>query len=496
MIAIYARQSIDRPDSVSIDAQIEQCRKLAQGETQVYTDSGYSGKNINRPEFERMMQDIKDKKITSVISYRLDRVSRNIIDFANLLRLFDDLGVNYVSATEQFDTSSPMGRAMIYIVMVFAQLERETIATRILDNYRFRAKRGLFMGGNAPFGYESRQAFIDGKKVSVLEPSENAELLRRIFNEFSSRESLNSICHELNQEGNKTTKGNLWTGNSVKRVLRNISPCCADAKIHNYLVACGYTVSNSFDDFDGTHGMCLFFKNKNRNQATEISEQVAVIGLHKPLIPSEQYIRVQQILNANAPVHGKRSNRTFLAGLIKCRACGHSFGVKYTSTAGKEYAYYRCRGREGRGVCSNDLYVVANALEDDIVQQCRLHLAQFTFSEAKVEAEEPFTQAFEVEGLKEQIQNLIDNIGKGTAVVDNLLTQKIMSLQKQIERITSQTRATSPAVTIDYKTLKWITKEVNRFTDLSIQQKNEVMRSMINAVSIDNEGRIELEYLF
>ena len=82
--------------------------QAAQGEVRVYADAGYSGKNTNRPEFERMMQDLRNRKITAVISYRLDRVSRNIIDFANLLGVFEQYGVKYISATEQFDTSTPM----------------------------------------------------------------------------------------------------------------------------------------------------------------------------------------------------------------------------------------------------------------------------------------------------------------------------------------------------------------------------------------------------
>ncbi|MCI2106027.1 MAG: recombinase family protein [Intestinimonas sp.] len=496
MIAIYARQSIERPDSVSIETQVDQCRSFAAGESRVYADAGYSGKNINRPEFERMIREIKDGKITAVISYRLDRVSRNIIDFANLLSMFEQYGVKYISATEQFDTSTPMGRAMIYIVMVFAQLERETIATRISDNYRFRAARGLFMGGNAPFGYDSRRVTEAGKKISVLEPNDQAGILKRIFDMCSSRESLVSICHELNQEGIKTAKGNLWSSGSVKRVLRNISPCRADETIYEYLVTCGYHVSNGLDEFDGQHGMCLFFKNKNRNQPAEISSQVAVIGLHKPLISSAQYIHVQNILNANTPVRGKRSDRTFLAGLVKCKECGHSFGVKYTAKGGREYAYYRCRGRESRGVCGNNIYIPADEIETLIVQRCRSHLAQIGSSEKKVSVRDPFPAASEVEQLNEQIQNLIDNIGKGNSVVNDLLTKKITSLQKQIDTISSSARTPEVSSEIDAKTVKWLAGQLDRFPELTIPQKTDVMRNIVKTIAIGRNGEIEIDYLF
>ncbi len=210
-VAIYARQSIEKKDSVSLEAQIQQCKLIAGDDVIIYKDAGYSGKNTNRPDFERMIDDITAGKIDAVISYRLDRVSRSITDFANLLTFFEKNNVKYISATESFDTSSPMGRAMIYIVMVFAQLERETIATRIEDNYRFRAKQGGFMGGNTPFGYDKKQVELDGKKVSMLVPNENAETLKKIFDMFTSKDSVYNIVHALNKAGHLTAKGNLWT---------------------------------------------------------------------------------------------------------------------------------------------------------------------------------------------------------------------------------------------------------------------------------------------
>ncbi len=495
MYAIYARQSIERQDSVSIEAQVEQCRRFTDGEVTTYADAGYSGKNTNRPEFEHMMQDIKSGKITAVVSYRLDRVSRNITDFAGLLGIFEKQGVKYISATEQFDTSTPMGRAMIYIVMVFAQLERETIATRISDNYRFRANKGLFMGGNTPFGYASRKDTIDGKAVSVLEPNEQKDILMRIFESFSSKESLYSIGHNLNTAGLLTAKGNTWSTGAIKRVLQNITPCCADEHLYHYLTACGYSISNSIEDFDGTHGMCIFFKNKNRNQLTEISEQVAVIGLHKPLISSEQYIHAQKILNTNPPSHGKRASRTFLAGLVKCKECGHSFGVKYTARGATEYAYYRCRGREQRGVCENSAFLKAHDIEAYIIQECKIYLDNISVKESQTEKPEVYKPYSEVEQLQAQIQNLIDNIGKGNSVVDNLLTQKITALQIQIDEITKNIRS-QPTPIIDAKFIKTTRENLNRFSEFDMNQKTDIIRGIVKSITIDKNHEVQIEFFF
>lgn len=140
-IAIYARKSVFREDSISVESQVEFCEYEARGEDYlVYKDNGYSGKNTDRPDFQKMMNDIKAGKIKKVIVYKLDRISRSVLDFSEMMQEFQKYNVSFVSATEHFDTSSPMGRAMLNICIVFAQLERETKHTkdnssRVDDDY-------------------------------------------------------------------------------------------------------------------------------------------------------------------------------------------------------------------------------------------------------------------------------------------------------------------------------------------------------------------------
>ena len=152
MTGIYARQSIFKKDSLSIDAQIELCKQQAQGDFIVYKDAGFSGKNTNRPEFKRMMSDVKSGKINRIVCYRIDRISRSIADFGKIWDELNAHSVEFVSVSEQFDTATPIGRAMLYIIMVFAQLERETTAQRVTDNYYKRIHAGAWPGGPAPFG--------------------------------------------------------------------------------------------------------------------------------------------------------------------------------------------------------------------------------------------------------------------------------------------------------------------------------------------------------
>jgi len=135
MYAVYVRQSVDRPDSISIQSQIDFCKyEVRDNHYKIYEDKGYSGKNTDRPKFKEMIKAIKDGVITKVVVYKLDRISRSILDFSNLIEMFQKYNVEFISSTEKFDTSTPMGRAMLNICIVFAQLERETIQKRVEDN--------------------------------------------------------------------------------------------------------------------------------------------------------------------------------------------------------------------------------------------------------------------------------------------------------------------------------------------------------------------------
>ena len=140
-IAIYSRKSVFTGKGESIENQIQLCTdyinshySISKDNIFVYQDEGYSGGNMNRPMFKKLLDDANNKKFNCLVCYRLDRISRNVSDFSSLIEHLNKLNIDFVSIKEQFDTSTPMGRAMLYISSVFAQLERETIAERVRDN--------------------------------------------------------------------------------------------------------------------------------------------------------------------------------------------------------------------------------------------------------------------------------------------------------------------------------------------------------------------------
>lgn len=491
--AIYARQSIDKKDSVSIEAQIESCRNYANTQVETYIDKGWSGKTTDRPMIKKLVTDIKNDLVDTVIVYRIDRISRNIVDFANLLNLFDEHNVKFISATEQFDTSSPMGKAMIYIIMVFAQLERETIAKRIQDNYRFRSNSGkYFMGGNMPFGYKAEKSMVDGKKASVLIiDDETSGILKDIFNKFLEEESVMRVAKYLNEKGVKTQKGSTWSSAAVKRILENVTPVRADKKLHTYLLSRGYEISNQEEEFDGSGGLCEYFKNKNKNKTTEIGDRLVTVGSHEPIIDSDVFIKAQFLLGRNSGSNvGKPSKKSFLAGLLKCADCGCSFGLKCTSRGNKHYGYYFCRGRSSRGTttCDNDAWIKQEELENLVIAECRKYLEELKLKMKSVKAKIDNDYS-KVEVLENQIENLINNIGLGTSSIDELLTKKITELQNQIQEI-----KTAQAATIYEEDTKIISSILD-FESLDIDGKTDVIRKLIEKIIIDKNEKVTIKFL-
>ena len=202
LLAIYSRKSKYTGKGESIENQIELCREYikihfgtgAAKRIAVYEDVGFSGGNLDRPDFKRMMIDAKNKKIESIIVYRLDRISRNISDFSMLINKLNSMNISFISIKEQFDTSTPMGRAMMYISSVFSQLERETIAERIKDNMLELSKTGVWLGGITPTGYKSKR--ID--EISSSGKSKSFYMLESVPQEIQTVKLIFDLYLKLN----------------------------------------------------------------------------------------------------------------------------------------------------------------------------------------------------------------------------------------------------------------------------------------------------------
>ena len=231
--AIYSRKSKLTETGDSIENQIELCKKYALThlntniEFLIYEDEGFSGGNSNRPQFQQLLKDAKDKKFKALICYRLDRISRNVADFSSTLELLQENDIDFISIKEQFDTSTPMGRAMVYISSVFAQLERETIAERIRDNMYHLAKTGRYLGGQVPLGFTTeRIKYFDeemnekymSKLIRNEEELKLVKLLYSLYLELGSFHYVQKYCLEHHIKGKN---GGQLVQRSIADILRN-----------------------------------------------------------------------------------------------------------------------------------------------------------------------------------------------------------------------------------------------------------------------------------
>lgn len=352
-VARYGRQSLDKKDSISIEAQLNLCLAECDGAEPVdYIDRGYSGKNLSRPAFQQLMQDVQDGKIRKIICYRLDRISRSILDFGNVWETLSRHNVEFVSVSEKFDTSTPVGRAMLYIIMVFAQLERETIAERVKDNYYQRVKHGGWPGGPAPYGFTIRKA--DGRNPASLMPTDTLAIVPHIFELYAHPgASLGSVAKQLSRDGVPCARRATWDTVSLHRLLRAPAYVRADATVYAYYKARGLIMANDIEAFDGVHGAIIVGKRTaNERKHTDLSEHLLALSSHEGIVPADLFLICQHKLDGNRQIKNTGKGKyTWLSGLLKCGECGYS--LKVLNDAKTHRLYLICSGRTNYSVCTH-----------------------------------------------------------------------------------------------------------------------------------------------
>lgn len=496
-IAIYARKSVYREDSISIESQIEMCRYEARGEEAViYQDNGFSGKNTDRPDFQRMMSDIRANKISKVIVYRLDRISRSILDFSEMMDEFQKHKVDFISATERFDTSSPMGRAMLNICIVFAQLERETIQQRVADAYDSRSRRGFYMGGKIPYGFSKKPTVIDGIKTSMYEidPVEASDI-KRIFKLYSKPSAtLGDVVREITKDSCVNNRGKNWNTVRISELMRNPVYVMADVNVYMFFKQQGANLCNPIEDFDGMHG-CYLFTGENTNRKTwDLEGQNVVIAPHNGFIPSDIWLTCRKKLLGNHQIKTCKAKNSWLAGKVKCGCCGYAMTIKKSKT--KAGRYFVCSGRANK-ICDTPMPTIYADEYEKLIEGRIMEKLTNIVIKPKAESfgnNEIVKLRADILNIENSIDTLIDKLTEADSTTASYINQKIKKLDSEKTELLQQISRLEEAESKlpDFKAL---TNVMSVWDKLSFDDKRDVVQLIIDRITVFPD-RVEIVWKF
>ena len=471
MNAIYARQSIDKEGSLSIEGQIDLCRKYAGEDALVFQDRGFSGKNTKRPAFTELMQSVEAGTINKIFVYRLDRFSRNIADFSRLWEILDKHNVSFVSVTENFDTSSPIGRAMLNIVLVFAQLERETTAERVRDNYHHRFKLGVWTGGPAPFGFSLTKIESDGHQASslMIHP-ENAQVVQMIFEAYAKPDaSLRSVSKMLNEQGIHGPKRELWDSVTLSRILHSPVYVKATPEVFWYYLTKGLKTALPVESFDGIHACNVIGRrDRSKNKYNALEDQVLTVSNHLGFIDADLWLRVQDKLSNNTQISRANAGKyTWLTGLLKCDKCGYALKINHSKADNK--LHLLCSARSNFSSCDCSVNVDVKELEDYVASQ----IAEMLKSSPPVEIIPDSKElSAEVLALEQKIDRLVSAIAECDEVSVQYISKQIAAFHKQREELLQKPKSEASAI-----------QKID-FAKLSFEEKKLIAAEFIEKISI------------
>lgn len=336
IVALYTRVSTGyqiEKDSLPFQKKelTAYCKHILHADNmELFEDAGKSGKNTERPAFKRMMNKIRAGEVSHVIVYKIDRISRNLVDFSVMYDEFKKYRVTFISLNEQFDTSSAIGEAVLKIILVFAELERKLTSERVTGVMIDRAISGKWNGARMPFGWKwnPETQFPEHDPVE----SEQARTLYRVYDETHSTAKVRDFCYDNDIQ---TKRGGKWTTTTILNFLKN--PMNKGDYRYNY-------------------------RNSARGMKKPENEVVYLPGVFPPLVDPDLWERVNAVIKTNGEKsrtsenpHVKKHTHIFAGGILKCADCGASFQVSRLDKLrlnGFQPSLYVCTSRRTYRACN------------------------------------------------------------------------------------------------------------------------------------------------
>ncbi len=458
-VALYPRVSgHEQEDNYSIPEQIKRMKAYCEARGwmvyKIYTDSGFTGSNLNRPGLQSLIKDAERKNIDMVLVYKLDRLSRSQKDTLYLIEdVFDKHEVYFTSITENFDTSTPTGKAFLGILAVFAQFEREQIRERTMIGKNSRAQEGKWHGSKwTPIGYDYKDDMLIPNEYEAMQINDMADML---LDNISVRE----IARRCEEKGYRHKYGE-WGSKTIRNVLQN---------------------------------PINIGKIKHKNKYFQ--------GQHLPIMDKDKFERVCEIFEKRREKYGNPSKAysSLLGGIIHCKHCGGKYSRQTNGNGGLYYACYsrtkkvkemikdpNCKNKTFRMLDLDFMIISAItqlALDPDYIEQMREEKPLNDVSD-KIK-----TINAEIENISAQISNLLDLYSLGNMPLD-VINQKVTALNTTKTALGKELDSLNVPDTDDAgMTIEQIQNLADLINDenLTLVEKREIVQSLIYYIEIDNE---------
>lgn len=501
-VAIYCRVSTTEQaeEGYSIDEQNIKIREYCEREGHeiynLYEDRGISGKNItNRPGIKQLLQDATENKFDLVIVWKLNRISRKLLDILNIVELLNKHNIAFRSLTENFETETPSGKLQLNIMGAIGEFERETIAENVKMGLLARAKEGRWNGG-VVLGYDLVELNNEGKKRknTVLKINEKeANTVRRIFELYSQGHGYKAVVNRINKEGHKTKRNGEFAVSTVKEILQN--PV--------YIGKIRYNVRQDWSK-----------KRRNNINANPILSD----GIHEPIIDVETWNKVQVILKERSKKHNKVYDCEFpLTGILKCPVCGAGMTINRSTAKRKDGTrrineYYSCGNWKNKGtaVCnSNSIRVevadeyVLNKIMDLINDESILIKVVDNINKNKSTKLKPILQ--QLEQINKEIEKLTDKKSKNIELFEDGILEKselstrVKSINDDIEKLKYREQELKQDLQLaegDPIPFEIVNEVMKRFKEVffemsTSQQRKQLIHLLVSKITINKEREID-----
>ena len=470
--AIYTRKSHEEgleQEFNSLDAQREAAEAYVESQRlrgwralpDRYDDGGFSGGDMERPGLQRLLTDVNAGKVDVIVVYKIDRLSRSLLDFMKMIERFNQTGVSFVSVTQHFNTTDPAGRMFLGILITFAQYEREVIAERIRDKVAAAKRRGKYCGGPAILGYD-----VDREQKKLRVNAEEAPLVQHIFRRFTQLGSAKSLAAELNEQGYRTKS---WT--TKKGRHRPGSPWNTG---HIYRLL------------------------GNRTYMGEVVHKgKGYPGEQEAIVSKGLWEKVQAVLSENTRARQTKAKTKLISplqGVVRCGHCDGAMGLTYTQKGPRRYTYYHCAKDAKRAVSRCRLKrVPAGDIEKVVLEQLSAvfrtpTLVSRTYFAAKG-MEEHAHRKLRERALKEAEPNG-NGSDPGAALVE--LNQEAVTLSRQLTDVSARVRAFEADPVAEREVAEAFQSVETFWDDLFPLERNRLIRLLVEKVEIRETG-IDME---